>query len=133
RDVLVAELLQRLRAERRAGAAGAVDDDLLLRVRCRVADAGLEEPARDVHRAGDVALFPLLALADVDEEGAVAAEILGLGGGQLRDLGLDLRQQFSVGRHWFRKYSDPAGESASRARRRARRAATRGRRRASPR
>src|SRR4029077_14806540 len=58
-DVLVAELAKRLRAEHGAVAGRAVDDDRLGVVgRCGF-DAGLEIPARDVDRAGDLPLVPL--------------------------------------------------------------------------
>ena len=67
-DVLVAELLERLRGEGRAVAAGAVDDDRLRAVGRGALDPRLEEAARDVDGAGDVALVPLVRLADVDEE-----------------------------------------------------------------
>ena len=67
-DVDVAELLERLRREGGAGAAGAVDDDARAAVGDGALDARLEVAARYVDRAGDVPLVPLVALADVDED-----------------------------------------------------------------
>ena len=65
-DVLVAELEQRLRRERRAVAGGAVDDDRRGLVGHDALDPRLEMAARDVHGAGDVAFLPLVALTHVD-------------------------------------------------------------------
>src|SRR5204862_4567397 len=53
-DALVAELLERLRGERRAAARGAVHEDRPVAIRQLLLDARLEVPARDVDRAGDV-------------------------------------------------------------------------------
>ena len=86
-DVLVAELLQRLRRERRARAAGAVDDELARAVGDEAFDPRLEVAARDVDGAGDDAFLPLLALAHVDEERLALAGAR-LGGADLVDLGL---------------------------------------------
>src|SRR5581483_291418 len=51
-DALVAELLERLRRERGARAAGAVDEHRARAVRRDLLDPRLEVAARDVHRAG---------------------------------------------------------------------------------
>src|SRR5207248_655507 len=67
-DALVPELAERLRRERRAVAAGAVQEDRLRVVGRGLLDPRLEEPARDVDRARDPALRPLVQLADVDEQ-----------------------------------------------------------------
>ena len=67
-DVLVAELAERLGGERRACAGGAVEDERRRPVGGDALDARLEVAARHVHGAGDVALFPLVPLAHVDEE-----------------------------------------------------------------
>ena len=70
-------------------------------------DARLEIAARDVHGAGDVALVPLVLLADVDDHGLTGVdELARTGGVDLRDLGAHLLQQFPVRRHRFPKYSD---------------------------
>src|SRR2546425_174283 len=64
--------------------------------------------AGHVDGAGDVPLAPLVRLTDVDEERRVGAveELAGARGVHLVDLGLDLRQQFPIGRHDFQEYSD---------------------------
>src|SRR5436189_2523119 len=67
-DVLVAELLERLRGENRPVAGAAVEDDRLGMVGGESLDARLEEPARHVDGPRDVALAPLVLLADVDED-----------------------------------------------------------------
>ncbi len=72
-DALVAELAQGLGRERRAGARGAVDDERPRLVGDEALDALLEPPAARVQGAGDVALLPLVRLADVDEERRVGA------------------------------------------------------------
>ena len=75
-------------------------------IRSCALDARLEMSARDVHRAGDVTLVPLVLLADVDHDGPS-----GLDQGarprrvDLGDLRSDLLQQFPVVRHRFPKYS----------------------------
>ena len=66
----VAELLERLGRERRADAAGAVDDDGRVAARDLGLDLALEVAARDVDRAGDGAGVVLVLLADVEERGA---------------------------------------------------------------
>ena len=63
-------------------------------------DARLEVPARHVDGARDVALAPLVLLADVDED-ARAEELLGARSVHLLDLGTDLLEQFPVGWHDF--------------------------------
>jgi hypothetical protein len=69
----------------------------------------LQVPAGNVHGAGDPTLLPLVALAHVDEEGAVIEQVLGMLGVDLLDLGLDGVQQVSVRGHCFRLYSEYAG------------------------
>jgi hypothetical protein len=69
----VAQLLQGLRAEDRAVADGAVDHDRSAVIRDESLDPRLEVAARDVQRARDVALVPLVTLADVEEERVVGA------------------------------------------------------------
>ena len=106
-DVLVAELLQRLRGERGAGAAGAVDDDGAGAVRRRLLDPRLEIAAGHVHRARDMALAPLVRLAHVDEERRLrrGEQLARLGRVDLLDLALHLLEQFAVARHDFQEYS----------------------------
>ena len=72
RDALVAELLERPGGERGPAAAGAVDEDAPVAIRNSLLDARLERAARDVDRVREVALVPLVALADVQEERHVA-------------------------------------------------------------
>ena len=93
-DVVVAELGERLRGERRAGTGGAVDDDLARPVGDDGLDARLEIAARDVHRAGEVTLLPLVLLAHVEEQRPVelAEASENLRRGDLVDLVLDLGQ-----------------------------------------
>ena len=75
--VRVAEQLrERVGGERGALARGAVEDDARVAVGDRALDARLEIAARDVHGAGDVPAVPLLGLAHVDQDDAVA-EVLG--------------------------------------------------------
>jgi hypothetical protein len=106
-DVLVAELLQRLGAERGAGASGAVDEDRARAIRGDLLDPGFEMAARDVDGAGDEALGPLVALAHVDEKRRLLRidELARARRVDLGDLGLDLLQQLSIARHCFPKYS----------------------------
>ena len=87
--MLVAELLERLRGERRAVAGRAVDDDLRLAVGRDALDPRLEVAAGDVDGARDVPLVPLVLLADVDHERRrVRLQRLGEGGRvDLLDLG----------------------------------------------
>src|SRR5213080_747090 len=70
-DVLVAELLERLRREGRAVAGGAVEEDRLGAIGGRLLDARLEVAARDVDRARNPPLGPFVQLADVDDERAL--------------------------------------------------------------
>jgi hypothetical protein len=85
------ELLERPRRERRAGAAGAVEDHLGVAIRHRVLDALLEEAARDPARPGDVPLHVFVLLADVDDRRPVALldHLAHLGDVGLGDLTLD--------------------------------------------
>ena len=66
--MLVAEVAQRLRRERRAGAARAVDDERLRLVGEQRLDARLEVVPRDVQRAWEVPLVPFVARTNVDED-----------------------------------------------------------------
>src|SRR5512133_3846861 len=63
--------------------------------------------ARDVDGAGDAALLPLLALADVHEQRCVIVfqQLLGAAGVHLFDRSLGFLQQVPVARHGFRLYS----------------------------
>ena len=61
-------------------------------------DPRLQVPARDVLGAGQMALGPLLRLADVDQDDAVAEMLLHLGGVDLLDLVLDLLDELGAGR-----------------------------------
>src|SRR5207247_1365989 len=74
-------------------------------------DPRFEAPARDVDRAGDVPLVPLVVAADVDPRRAV--ELLRLAGVDLLDLCLRLLEKFPVGRHCFKKNSSAAGVRAT--------------------
>src|SRR5581483_11274311 len=86
---LVAELRERLRGERRALAGRAVEDDRGGAIGHAALDPGLQAPARDVDRARDVALVPLVVAAGVD----------------LLDLRLRLLEKFPVARHSFKNDS----------------------------
>ena len=102
RDVLVAELAERLRCEGRARAAGAVEDDLRGAVGDEPFDPRLELTTGDMERAGHGAFLPFLALAHVDEERRAVA-FQRRGGADLVDLALHLGEQLSIGRHLCRK------------------------------
>src|SRR5919109_396248 len=105
-DVLVPELLKRLRRERRAVAGGAIDNDTAGLIRDGALDARLQIAARDVQRAGDVPLVPLVLLADVEDDGLGGVDQLArLRGVDLGDLAAHLLEQFPVRRHRFPKYS----------------------------
>src|SRR3954469_1295688 len=108
-NVLVAELLERLRGERRAVAGGAVEEDRLGAIGGSLLDARLEVAARDVDRARNAAFGPFVRLADVDDERTVGRveHPTRLRHVKLVDLRLDLLQKFPVTRHRFRKCSDP--------------------------
>src|SRR6476619_2958472 len=67
-DVVVAKLLERPGGEGGAVAGRAVGNDRPRAVRDSLLDPGLQPPARDVHRSGNVALIPLIALADVQKD-----------------------------------------------------------------
>src|SRR5438045_150978 len=67
-DVLVTELLERLRREGGSIAGCAVDDDLPAAVRRCLLDPRLQPAAGDVLRAGEMSLVPFLPLTDVQEE-----------------------------------------------------------------
>ena len=97
--MLVAEVLEHLRGERRAGSGRAVDDERPGLVGHEALDALLEPAAPGVDRAGDVPFVPLVRLADVDEQRPVGrVEALArLDGRDLVDLAPDLGQQLAVG------------------------------------
>ena len=67
-DVAVAELAERLGGQRRAGAPGAVDDDLAVLVGHPAFHLELEEAAGQVDGTGQRTLGVLVRLADVEEE-----------------------------------------------------------------
>ena len=67
-DVLVAELLERLRCEHRAVARLAVKDDRVRAVGRDPLDTRLEVAARNVHRTGKMALAPLVLFSHINEE-----------------------------------------------------------------
>ena len=104
---LVAELAERLRREGRAVAGRAVEEHRARAVGRDAFDPRLEVPARDVDGAGDAALLPLVALADVDEQRRVLAveQLLRAAGVDLFDRGLRVLQQLAVARHGFQLYS----------------------------
>ena len=102
----VAELGECLRGEGRAVAGGAVEDHRARAVWGRLLDPGFQVAPRHVHRAGDPALLPLVALAHVDEERALVEQRLDTRGVGLLDLGLGRLKQVAVGAHGFRLYSD---------------------------
>ncbi len=108
-DVLVPELLERLRGECGAGRGRAVDDDLRALVGGDALDTRLEIPARNVDGAGEVAFLPLVGFADIDPDGAF--ERLGGAGVDLVDLGLGVLEQLAVGRHNYPNGSGSQGIS----------------------
>ena len=73
-----AEVDQRLRADDGAGAAGAVDDDLGLRVGNEVADAQRQLAVRAADAAGDVHLAVFGERAAVDDDEILAGVAHGL-------------------------------------------------------
>jgi hypothetical protein len=72
-------------------------------------DPRLEVAARNVHRAGDASLLPLVALADIDQHGAFVEQRLRALRVGFFDLGLDGLEQIAVRRHRFRLYSEAKG------------------------
>ena len=106
--MLVAELLERLRGEGRPRPGGAVDEDRRGAVGCGPLDARLERAAGDVHGVREPPFVPLVPLADIDDERRVRAfeKARGLRDADLLDLLADLLEELTVGRHWYRKYSD---------------------------
>ena len=70
-------------------------------------DPGLEVAARNVDRARDLSLVPLVLLADVEEERRVdrVEELAGARGVHLLDLGANLLEKLPIVRHDFPKYS----------------------------
>jgi len=107
-DVLVPELLEGSSCERRAVAGGAVRDDRLGAVGDRLLDPRFEPAARKVDGAGDVALVPLLALADVEENCriGVVVQLPGALRVDLVDLLPGLLEKVAVRAHCFPFYSD---------------------------
>ena len=107
-DVLVPELLERPGCERGAVAGGAVRDEWPCAVGDRLLDPRFEPAAGKVDCAGDVALVPLLALADVEEDGriGVVVELVCPFGVDLVDLLSGLLEKIAVRAHCFPIYSD---------------------------
>src|SRR4051812_16378960 len=107
-DIRVAELGEGAGRERGAAAPGAVGDDRPVPVRDDLLDPRLEVPARDEHRSRQVPLVPLVALAHVEEERrlVVGQELVRATGVDLVDLRLRLREELTVGRHFFPKCSE---------------------------
>ena len=107
--VLVAELLQRLRGERRARAGAAVDEDRRRAVGCCPLDAATRASRGGCARRLAGGLRPTRAARGRRRRAAdprSRASRRRLGDADLVDLLADLLQELSVGRHWFRKYSD---------------------------
>ncbi len=115
----VAQLLHGLGRERRAGATGAVGDDVARLVRDPTLDGGLERAPGDVEGTGQRALLVLVRLADVEDDGVAAGDLVfGLGRLDLADLGLGLGQHLSerghvdhdpsYGRRWLLAPGHPA-------------------------
>ena len=98
-DVGVAELLERLGRERRAGAARAVDDDRRVLVGELGLDLALEVAAGDEHRAGDRALLVLVLLADVEERRRRRAAASASAGAISRIVCLGLGEQLAEAGH----------------------------------
>jgi hypothetical protein len=98
-DVLVAQVAdQRVGRQGGAVARRAVQDHALRAVGRDALDPGLEEPARDVGRAGQLARADLLGLAHVDDPHALVEELVDLGGIDLRDVLLDLLDEVGARR-----------------------------------
>ena len=104
---LVAELAERLGGEGRAVALRAVEQHRARAVGRDAFDPRLEVAARNVDGAGDAALLPLVALADVHEQRRVLArqQLLRAAGVDLFDRSLGLLEQLAVARHGFQLYS----------------------------
>src|SRR5262249_58340444 len=102
---LVAELGKGLWGEGRAVSHGAVEQHRGRSVGRRLLDPRLEVAARNVHRARNASLLPLVALAHVDEYRSLVEQRLRAGRVGFFDLGLDGLEQISVRRHRFRLYS----------------------------
>ena len=96
-DIGVTELLERFGGKRGSRAAGAVEDDRRVPIANGILDPGLQESAGMAVAPGIDPLGDLVWLADVDGMGAGFDHRLGPGGIYLTDLGLDLRQQVSIG------------------------------------
>ena len=85
----VAELGQGVRGERRAGAAGAVDDDVGVVVGDPALDLALQVAPGDVHRTGERPLLVLVGLPHVEHDGPGLGHLVGRAGGvDLTDAGL---------------------------------------------
>ena len=97
-DVRVAELLQRLRRERGAGAARAVDDDLAVALGELVLDLALEVAARDEHGAGDDA-GSYSSCSRTSRNVAVPSFASASAGVDLADLGFRLGEQLAERGH----------------------------------
>jgi hypothetical protein len=95
----VAELLQRLRGERRTHTTGAVDDHRRGLVGHPVLDLGLEVAARDVDRAGQRALLVLVGLAHVEDQRPAGDLGRGGRGVDFTDLGLGRSEEVTEGSH----------------------------------
>src|ERR671918_1311212 len=99
-DVLVANVGERLGRERRAHAAGTVDDHRCRLVGDPVLDRALEGAPRDVHSSGDGALLVLVGLPHVEHHRArPLPQLVGGGGVDLADLGLGGGEQLTEARH----------------------------------
>src|SRR5439155_16057868 len=96
---VVAQLRQRLRREGRAVARGAVEDDRGRLVGDDALDPRLEIAPGHVNGARNMALLPLVRLADVDP--GSARQVLRPAGVDLRDLGFRACQQLTVRAHNF--------------------------------
>ena len=109
RDVLVAELLERARGERRARARLAGEDDRRREIGDEALDARLEVAARDVHGAVDRALVELVRLAHVDEDGRLVGGEAGgsFSGADLVDLRLHLGEKILVAGTFCERYVHP--------------------------
>src|SRR5262249_40820619 len=125
-DVLVAEdLLQSVRGPGRAVAGGAVEDHAARLVGDRPLDPRLEIAPGHVDRAGNVGLVPLVLLAHVDDDRAVAGAVfegvVHLWGIALGDPLLDLADDVGGVGHYYRKCSGSAGGSGGALNRRSKR------------
>ena len=72
-----------------------MDDDLGVLVGDAVLDLALEVAAGDEDRPGNGALLELVGLSHVEHDRAVGTQLLGLGRGDLGDLGLGGGEQLT--------------------------------------